>query len=220
MSESSDREELSDSSCRPSATLRKRLLARLIDWVAYGTVGFSLIFSLIVGLVYAGPAYTGMGSWNADRSGTTIMIATDFSGIDAWKYEFPRYIMIENVDMYGFLNGWVLFFFWYLILIVGFLAISIYELPLTAVRGQTVGKMLTNVRVVSVEDGGVPGWGRSCMRWAVLYLPLLVPFGVLFTLLAGVSPRFDVRRRGWHDKVAGTMVVQVTQESATVPRNL
>ncbi len=148
------------------------------------------------------------------------MIATDFSGIDAWKYEFPRYIMIENVDMYGFLNGWVLFFFWYLILIVGFLAISIYELPLTAVRGQTVGKMLTNVRVVSVEDGGVPGWGRSCMRWAVLYLPLLVPFGVLFTLLAGVSPRFDVRRRGWHDKVAGTMVVQVTQESATVPRNL
>jgi uncharacterized RDD family membrane protein YckC len=58
------------------------------------------------------------------------------------------------------------------------------------------------------------------MRWAVLYLPLLVPFGVLFTLLAGVSPRFDVRRRGWHDKVAGTMVVQATRESATVPRNL
>ena len=220
MSKSSGCEELSDSSRCPTAGLCRRLLARFIDWIVYGILGFGLTYSLVMGLVYAGPAYTGMGSWNADRLGTTIMIATDFSGIDTWKYKFPRYIMIENVDMYGFLNGWVLFFFWYLILIVGFLAISIYELPLTAVRGQTVGKMLTNVRVVSVEDGGVPGWGRSCVRWAVLYLPLLVPFGVLFTLLAGVSPRFDVRRRGWHDKVAGTMVVQVPQESATVPRNL
>lgn len=84
-----------------------------------------------------------------------------------------------------------------------------YEVVLIALRGQTVGKMATGVRVVRADSGDLPGWGKSTGRWSIPYLAGLIPVvGWLVSLLAYVSLTWDDRRQGWHDKAAGTVVVK------------
>lgn len=85
----------------------------------------------------------------------------------------------------------------------------LYEMTMIALRGQTVGKMMVGVKVVSAADGDVPGWGKSIGRWMILVLPGLIPIGgFLVTLLVYLSPTFDDRRQGWHDKAVATVVVR------------
>ena len=90
------------------------------------------------------------------------------------------------------------------------LAITLlYEMTMIALRGQTVGKMMVGARVVRATDGEVPGWGKSIGRWLILVGPALVPIGgFLLTLLVYLSPTFDDRRQGWHDKAVATVVVR------------
>ena len=97
-------------------------------------------------------------------------------------------------------------------LAVGFVVVTLmYEMTMIAVRGQTVGKMTTGIKVIRADDGDVPGWGKSIGRWLVLVLPGLVPFvGWLVTLLVYLSPTFDDRRQGWHDKAVATVVIQAS----------
>lgn len=68
--------------------------------------------------------------------------------------------------------------------------------------GQTPGMKLMKIRVVRDEDGGPVGWGPALLRLvgyaisgAVFYL------GFLWILV-------DKRKRGWHDLIAGTCVVE------------
>lgn len=95
---------------------------------------------------------------------------------------------------------------------------AVYELVLTATRGQTLGKMATRTRVVRADEISRPdsdrgiGWSRSFVRLAlpiVLLLPvLLVPFyGALPAVIGYLSIIWDRDRRGWHDKAANTLVV-------------
>ena len=85
----------------------------------------------------------------------------------------------------------------------------LYETTMIAMRGQTVGKMLTGVRVIRADDGGLPGWGKSIGRWLVLTLPSQIPgIGWIVTLLVYLSPTWDDRRQGWHDKAVATVVVR------------
>ena len=93
------------------------------------------------------------------------------------------------------------------------ISVVIHELPMTALRGETIGKILTKTRVVCIDSGRVLGWKKAGIRWIVLYLPLLAApiVGILFFLLTAASPLFDPQRRGWHDKAAGTIVVPVSE---------
>jgi uncharacterized RDD family membrane protein YckC len=82
-----------------------------------------------------------------------------------------------------------------------------YELVLTAIKGQTVGKMIMGIKVVRSADGQVPGFGPSFMRWL---LPIIgaVICGI-GQILVYLSPLFDSsgRVQGWHDKAANTLVI-------------
>jgi len=83
-----------------------------------------------------------------------------------------------------------------------------YEVTLTALRGQTLGKMAVGIRVVRAEDGGLPGWGKSIIRWGLPNLMCLIPLlGWVGGLLTYVSLTWDDRRQGWHDKAGATVVV-------------
>ncbi len=88
----------------------------------------------------------------------------------------------------------------------------IYEVVPTAVWGQTLGKRILRIRVVDVASGGVLGWRKSLGRWAVLILPLAVPYvqipGALFFLLCVLTIGHEPFYRGWHDKAAGTLVIK------------
>ena len=69
--------------------------------------------------------------------------------------------------------------------------------------------MMVGIKVVRADDGGIRGWGKSIGRWMVLVLPSLIPIGgFLLVLLVYLSPTFDDRRQGWHDKAAATVVVR------------
>ncbi len=68
--------------------------------------------------------------------------------------------------------------------------------------GQTPGKMLMGVRVVT-RDGGDIGYGRAFLRWVGYFIALL-PFG-LGLIMVLIHPH----RRGLHDLLAGTSVVRV-----------
>lgn len=90
-----------------------------------------------------------------------------------------------------------------------FLLWGLYEVVLTVQRGRTVGKAATGIAVVRRRDGRLPGPGASSIRWLLVLLSyLLVPPSALIVLWA--SPLVDPgrRRQGWHDKVAGTVVVE------------
>ena len=95
---------------------------------------------------------------------------------------------------------------------------AIYEIGLTALKGQTLGKMATRTQVVRAEDlfqhewGRAPAWGQSIIRWAlpaVLLIPafFLAYIGEILFLLCYLALMWDRDRQGWHDKAARTLVV-------------
>ena len=118
----------------------------------------------------------------------------------------PIRLTIDTSDLVGLSLPWGPIGY-YQILAISFVLLVAYEIPLMVVRGQTIGKAISRVEVVHVEDGQTPGWGRACLRWGVLYLPIFVPWiGVVLVALIAMSPVFNVHRRGWHDKIARTVV--------------
>ena len=85
----------------------------------------------------------------------------------------------------------------------------LYEVTLIAVRGQTLGKMATSIKVVRADNGLVPGWGKSIGRWIIPAALGLIPLvGWILSLLVYLSLLWDKVRQGWHDKAAGTLVIK------------
>jgi uncharacterized RDD family membrane protein YckC len=78
-----------------------------------------------------------------------------------------------------------------------------YLIAFTA-GGQTLGKMLAGIRVVSTHPGGSVDLGHSVVRTMVWAL-LAIPAGLGF-----VTALFNRDRRGLHDRCAGTRVVRAT----------
>jgi uncharacterized RDD family membrane protein YckC len=96
--------------------------------------------------------------------------------------------------------------FFLAILVVLILGIA-YEVVLIALRGQTLGKQIMGVKVVLQENGQVPGWGPSFLRWI---LPAVGSFLCgIGALIVYLSVLFDNsgRQQGWHDKVAHDLVI-------------
>ncbi len=87
---------------------------------------------------------------------------------------------------------------------------ALYEVTMVALKGQTLGKMATSIRVVRADNGLLPGWGKSIGRWIIPAVLGFVPFvGWILSLLVYISLTWDKVRQGWHDKAAKTLVVKV-----------
>ena len=123
----------------------------------------------------------------------------------------------------------------YKILIVPFLLVVAsfaYEAVIPARTGQTLGKRWLGVRVVkggrgwmSVQPQGA-SFGQLTVRWLVLHVPavvllvlgwleypagdrLLMLYGAVCFVAVGLPAAMTRSRRGVHDWVAGTVVVEV-----------
>lgn len=68
--------------------------------------------------------------------------------------------------------------------------------------GSTPGMSLLGLQVVRDADGGRISWVRAFLR----YVGFLISTFVLFIGLIWVA--FDRRKRGWHDLIAGTVVIR------------
>jgi uncharacterized RDD family membrane protein YckC len=86
---------------------------------------------------------------------------------------------------------------------------GLYEVLLTAKRGQTVGKRVTKIKVITAEADEPPPTRQAIMRWGILAVPMiLVPtFGLIVTFGVGIWFTFDAKRQGLHDKASRTYVV-------------
>ena len=86
-----------------------------------------------------------------------------------------------------------------------------YVLPAIAViifwvyKSATPGKMLTKLTIVDAKAGGRPSIGQFVIRYLGYYLAMLPLF--LGIIWVGI----DKRKQGWHDKLAGTVVIRNTQ---------
>jgi uncharacterized RDD family membrane protein YckC len=87
-------------------------------------------------------------------------------------------------------------------------AYTLYQTILNAGEGTTLGKRILGLRVVTT-DGDSPGFVRSLVR-AVLYIPCGAFFELGFAL-ALTNPM----RRGLHDLLAGTVVLEAEERSST-----
>jgi uncharacterized RDD family membrane protein YckC len=78
---------------------------------------------------------------------------------------------------------------------------AVYFIGFWTWRGQTPGMMLLGLRIARDADGTPPGLARSILR----YVGYVVSTIVLFIGFIWVA--FDRKKQGWHDKIAGTVVV-------------
>ena len=85
-----------------------------------------------------------------------------------------------------------------------------------ATAGLSPGKRLLGMRVVSAGTGRPIGWGPAFLRQLVLGLVTGLTLGVGALVLAAVAAR-DPRRRGWHDRAAGSVVVDERAAPAPPP---
>jgi uncharacterized RDD family membrane protein YckC len=67
----------------------------------------------------------------------------------------------------------------------------------------TPGKLMLRLRIVDAGTGGEPGLRQWCLRY-VGYILSTLPLLLGFLWVA-----WDPRRQGWHDKLAGTVVIRV-----------
>lgn len=69
-------------------------------------------------------------------------------------------------------------------------------------KSATPGKMAVSIKLIDAKTGGKPSMGQSIVRYLGYYLSML-PLMLGFIWVA-----FDKRKQGWHDKLAGTLVVK------------
>ncbi len=83
-----------------------------------------------------------------------------------------------------------------------------YILPAIAVivfwiyKSATPGKMATKLMIVDAETGGRPSTSQFIGRYLGYYISMIPLFlGIIWV-------GFDKRKQGWHDKLAGTVVIR------------
>jgi uncharacterized RDD family membrane protein YckC len=84
----------------------------------------------------------------------------------------------------------------------------LYEVVFVAWGGRTPGKRLTRIRVVRADTGDRVGPIRAAVRLIPLTTIVIPVLGYLTAAVAYGWMVFDEQGRGWHDRLAGTRVVQ------------
>ena len=96
-----------------------------------------------------------------------------------------------------------------------------YQVTMVAGRGQTLGKLALGAKVVDGAGGGRPTLWQAATRAVVPLAGVVVDValgsatvGALWVFTVYGALLFDDRRRGLHDRAAGTVVVAVERSEA------
>ena len=81
------------------------------------------------------------------------------------------------------------------------LVIAVGTLLFWRYQGATPGKIAIAARIVDAQTGSAPGTARLVVR-LFAYIVSALPLCLGFLWIA-----FDRRKQGWHDKIAGTVVI-------------
>lgn len=160
------------------------------------------------------PAPAAMTGWVTLGNGETRELAGMGSRLGARIIDFILLAVasvIVLIILFGGLARTERGFFaaFFLSLLVISAIVLLYEVTMIAVLGQTLGKKWTGVKVINAENGAVPGWGKSIIRWLIPGLVNFIPvIGNIAVLVVFLSPVFSKTRQGWHDMAAATVVVK------------
>ena len=72
-------------------------------------------------------------------------------------------------------------------------------------RGATPGKMLISAKIVDAGTLGTPSTGQLIGRYFAYIVSCIFMLGFIWIA-------FDRRKQGWHDKLAGTVVINVEDD--------
>ena len=118
-------------------------------------------------------------------------------------------LMVITVPLLTYTYGWNSFFDPTRGLVAGGADVLIsYIVPAVAMivfwmyRQATPGKMIVSAKIVDAKTGGPPTVGQRIGRY-LGYFVSLIPFGLGLIWVA-----LDPKKQGWHDKLAGTVVVR------------
>ena len=98
------------------------------------------------------------------------------------------------------MGSWFMIMYWGAVVFVT----ALYFTCFVAITGQTPGKMVLGLKVVPLEDS-IMTFGMAFLRWTG-YIASSFFFYLGFVWIA-----FDSRKQGWHDKIAGTVVIRVAR---------
>jgi uncharacterized RDD family membrane protein YckC len=118
--------------------------------------------------------------------------------------------VIENQGEMEYAGFWIRLAAWLidvvLLSIISWGIVNVaYFIGLWAWRGQTLGQIVANVKVVRTD--GKPVDLRTAVLRFLGYIVCVLTLGIGFLLVA-----FDDRKQGLHDKIAGTYVIPLRRE--------
>ena len=85
---------------------------------------------------------------------------------------------------------------------VSWIAPAIAVILFWVAKQTTPGKMVISAKIVDERTGGAPSAGQYIGRYLAYYVSILP------ILLGLIWVGFDPKKQGWHDKMAGTVVVR------------
>jgi uncharacterized RDD family membrane protein YckC len=89
------------------------------------------------------------------------------------------------------------------VVLLGVIIGIVYKPLMWSRSGQTVGYKVMRLKVVRAQDGGPLSGGQAVGRlFGYIVSGFLFSLGFIWIL-------FDEKRQGWHDKLAGTVVIEV-----------
>jgi uncharacterized RDD family membrane protein YckC len=111
---------------------------------------------------------------------------------------FGRFVYEGHEMMYGY-GMWMSAYnnFWTSIVLPAVVVVAFW-----VARSATPGKMAIGAKIVDAKTGGAPTLSQHVIRYLGYYLSA-IPFCLGFLWVA-----FDSKKQGWHDKLAGTVVVR------------
>jgi uncharacterized RDD family membrane protein YckC len=89
---------------------------------------------------------------------------------------------------------------------VMWVASVVYEVWLTSLTGQTIGKRLLSIQVVDADTSAVPTLDQAGRRIVPAIIQLVPVIGILGALMY-LRALWDPRRQGYHDRIAHTVVI-------------
>ena len=72
-------------------------------------------------------------------------------------------------------------------------------------KSATPGKMMLSMKIIDEKTGNKPSAVQSLIRYLAYYLSI-IPLGLGFLWII-----WDDKSQGWHDKIAGTLVVEANE---------
>ncbi len=133
---------------------------------------------------------------------TAIMVSV--YGLDSMSTEISNASMDFSATSYSFEGGGSFF--------INYLVPAVIVLAFWVFKSATPGKFALKLVIVDAKTGKKPTLGQFVVRYLGYFLSSIFLLGFIWIA-------FDKRKQGWHDKLAGTIVVRWSSTQEVVFEN-